>query len=129
MRFVAFAAVIAVSALGCSLVKTGLSSKDLDRSVGSDVTLVGIADSRKGGAALHGDDFYVWLENVASWPETVVMKKVEVKGRLEVDQGLPVFIQHTNDLTPQGIPVPAGTDMRKASMRYVLAQPTWKLLK
>jgi hypothetical protein len=130
MRFVAVAAIL-VSAFvgGCSSTKTKLPPDRLKSLVGTQVVLVGVAESRKGGAAIRGLDFYVWLRDVNSWPENVVTKKVEVRGRLEVDHGLPVFVQNASDpISPQGIPVPEGTDLKKASKRYVLTHPTWKVL-
>lgn len=130
MRLVAVATVAAISILGCSSVKTRQQPNNgLQSLVGTDVVLVGVADSRTGGAALSGDNFYVWLKNVPSWPANLVTKRVEVQGRLEVDHGLPVFVRQKNDPLPkQGISVTEGTDLREASKRYVLTHPTWTLL-
>jgi hypothetical protein len=69
------------------------------------------------------------LKNVDSWPDDVVMRKVEVKGRLEEDHGLPVFIYKLDDpMMPQGIPMPEGTDLKEASRRLVVVDPTWRLI-
>ena len=93
------------------------------------MTLVGVAEPRKGGAALKGQDFCVWLKDVDFWPDAVVMKKVEVKGRLEEDHGLPVFISKPNDpMIPQGIPVSPGSDLKEESRRLILVYPTWRLI-
>jgi len=43
---------------------------------------------------------------------------------LDEDQGLPVFIPDDSDLAVQGIPVPAGTDLEKASHRFLLRDAT-----
>jgi hypothetical protein len=129
MRGLAIVVLSASMLLGCSQRSAKLPSGGIESSVGEQVTLVGVAEPRKGGAALRGDGFYVWLEGIESWPESVVMKRVEVKGRLQVDHGLPVFIQNTNDPLPvQGVPVAEGTDLREASRRFVLLHPKWKRL-
>jgi hypothetical protein len=129
MRFI-FAAVLLVGMLaGCQSARKRSLAPRLEPSIGTQVTLVGVAEPRKGGAALKGEDFYVWLKDVDFWPEAVVMKKVEVKGRLEEDHGLPVFIYKPGDpMIPQGIPVPAGTDLKEESRRLVLVHPTWRLI-
>jgi hypothetical protein len=99
----------------------------LEASLGKTVTLVGIAEARKGGAVLRGDTFYVWLQGVDFWPESLVTKRVEVQGRLSEDQALPVFVHESGDtLVPQGIPVPKGSDLRKESRRLIIEHATWR---
>lgn len=99
----------------------------LEASLGETVTLVGIAEARKGGAVLRGDTFYVWLKGVDFWPESLVKKRVEVRGRLSEDHALPVFVHDPRaTLVPQGVPVPEGTDLRKASRRLIVEHATWR---
>ena len=40
----------------------------IQRLVGQRVTLTGIAENRKIGAALEGDVFYVWMDGLHQWP-------------------------------------------------------------
>lgn len=104
------------------------SRQALTMSLGKQITLIGIAEPRKGNAALRGDGFYVWLRDVAFWPNEVVRKKVAVTGRLEEDHGLPVFINDPNEPLMQGIPVPKGSVLGDASHRFVLVDATWRVI-
>jgi hypothetical protein len=129
MRVIFTAVLLAGLLVGCQSASKKSLAPTLDASIGKQVTLVGIAEPRKGGAALRGEDFYVWLKGVDFWPDTAVMKKVEVKGRLEEDRGLPVFIHKPNNpMTPQGIPVPAGSDLTEESRRLILVHPIWRVI-
>jgi len=101
----------------------------LQGSVGQRITLIGVAEPRKIGAALRGDDFYVWIDGLRDWPTGYVNHTVQVVGVLEVRQDLPVFVQRPGDLPKQGMPVPEGTDIDAASRRYVVRDATWDLLR
>jgi len=129
MRAIFTAALFAGLLVGCQSAPKKSLAPRLDPSIGKQVTLVGVAEPRKGGAVLKGEDFYVWLKDVDFWPDAVVMKKVEAKGRLEEDHGLPVFIAKPNDpMMPQGIPVPASSNLKEESRRLILVNPTWRLI-
>lgn len=89
--------------------------------------------NRKIGAQLIGTNFDLWIDGLSSWPEgyyTAGNKgmKVRVSGILNEDNSLPVFIPQKNEPVVQGIPAPEGTDLQKASHRYVLRDADWELL-
>ena|ERR1051326_4855213 len=123
-----FVILLAAMLAGCESAPKKSLAPALQSRMGTQVTLVGIAEPRKGGAALKGEDFYVWLLGVYSWPEDVAMKRVEVKGRLEEDHGLPVIRSKPGGPIMQGIPVPEGTDLEEASRRLIIVDPTWRLV-
>jgi len=102
-----------------------------DENVGKEVTVVGWAVNRKNGAQLVGDDFEVWIDDLASWPDGYYEGgdrgiKVRVKGILEQDHGLPVFVPKEGEPVVQGIPVEEGTDLDEASLRYVIKNAKWE---
>ena len=95
--------------------------------LGKKVTLLGEAQSRKGGAALLGKDFEIWIDGLDGWPDKMRGKHVVVTGTVIERHDLPVFIPSPTEPAVQGIPVPKGTDLHKASHRYLLKDATWKL--
>jgi hypothetical protein len=97
--------------------------------LGQQVTLEGIAEARKLGAVLRGNDFEVWIDQLQDWPRNYVGQKVRVTGVLEERYDLPVFIQKRGEPIAAGIPVPEGTDLRKASHRYVVRDAKWSLIR
>jgi hypothetical protein len=102
----------------------------LEASVGKSVTLVGIAEARKGGVAVRGPDFYVWLEGISQWPDGVATRKIKVTGELREDHNLPVFVANADDSgVPQGVPLPPGTDLVEASRRLIVRHAAWTLIK
>jgi hypothetical protein len=108
---------------------TSVSSAQL----GKRITIDGWAVNRKIGAQLVGSDFDVWIDDLCLWPEGYYSggdrgKKVRASGILVEDHGLPVFIPKDGEPLVQGIPVPEGTDLKKASHRYLLRDATWELL-
>jgi hypothetical protein len=96
--------------------------------LGKTVTLDGVAESRKLGAALRGDGFEVWLDGLDGWPGNYAGRRVRVTGILEERHDLPVYIQRPGEAPAAGIPVPEGTDLRKASHRYIVRNPKWSLI-
>jgi hypothetical protein len=101
--------------------------------LGKVITVKGWAVNRKNGAALDGEGFCVWIHGLNSWPPGYYKggtrgKKVSVTGRLTEDHGLPVFVQKKGQPWVQGMPVPEGTNLEKASRRFVLKAARWKLL-
>jgi hypothetical protein len=101
----------------------------LQSSIGQHISLVGVAEPRKLGAALRGQDFYVWIDGLQDWPIDYVDHRVQVAGVLEERHDLPVFIQKPGELPVQGIPVPDGTDLHEASRRYVVRDARWSLVR
>ena len=101
--------------------------------LGKQITVEGFAVNRKIGAELVGTDFSLWIEGLSSWPKGYYSggekgKKVKVTGILAEDHGLPVFVPKKGEPPVQGIPVPKGTDLKKASHRYLLKNAKWELL-
>ena len=105
------------------------SSETLAGRIGQPVTLEGIAEARKLGAALRGDGFDVWIDRLSDWPRELVGRKVRVSGVLEERHDLPVYIQKRGEPVAAGIPVPEGTDLQKASRRYVIRDAKWSLIR
>lgn len=123
-------AAIALMFIGCARHHdaVAVTRADLLRSsVGQRVSLVGVAEPRKLGAALRGGDFYVWIDGLHDWPTEYVGQRVEVVGVLEERHDLPVFVQKPDEPPVQGIPVPEGTDLHEASRRYVVKDARWSV--
>lgn len=97
--------------------------------LGQTVTLEGVAETRKLGAALRGKDFDVWIDQLQDWPRSDVGQRVRVTGVLEERYDLPVYIQRRGEPASGGMPVPEGTDLREASRRYIVRDPKWSLIK
>jgi hypothetical protein len=97
--------------------------------IGRRVTVVGIAEQRKIGAVVQGEDFEIWIVGLHDWAEPFSGKQVEVVGILEERHDLPVFVADTPEERGMraGIPVPSGTDLHEASRRFVLRDAKWKL--
>ena len=98
--------------------------------LGKRITVIGWAVDRKNGAALHGEKFTLWMQGMQRWPSGLYKggdrgQKLRVTGVLIEDHGLPVFIQKKGEPIVQGMPVPEGTDLKKASHRYLLKDATW----
>ncbi len=101
--------------------------------LGQRVTLEGKAVNAKLGAELQGDDFSIWLAGVDAWPDGFYTggddgKAVRVTGTVIEAFDLPVFVPSPDEPLIQGIPVPEGTDLKQASHRYLLKDPTWELV-
>ena len=118
----AFAILLAVSSAGSA------NPPNLRDRLGQQVTLEGVAETRKLGAALRGDGFVVWIDRLEHWPAEALGKKVRVAGILEERHDLPVYVQKSADPPAAGIPVPEGTDLREASRRYIVREAKWSLI-
>jgi len=121
-RFALFVAIL-LSFSGCA------SQSGMHAQLGQQVTLEGIAESRKLGAALRGNDFDVWIDQLQDWPRQYVGQRVRVTGVLDERHDLPVFIQKPGEPVAGGIPVPEGTDLHAASRRYIVRNAKWSLIK
>ena len=117
---------IAALVLSLAVSFTGSAiAQNLHGRLGQPVTLEGVAEARKLGAALRGDGFEVWIDGMQAWPAAAAGRKVRVTGVLEERYDLPVYIQKTGEPPAAGIPVPEGTDLRQASRRYVVREAKW----
>jgi hypothetical protein len=101
--------------------------------LGRRITVRGWAVNRKGGAALEGAGFTLWMADLDSWPDEVCVggergKRLRVTGMLAEDHGLPVFIPRTGEPIRAGIPVSEGTDLEAASHRFLLQEAEWEIL-
>jgi hypothetical protein len=90
--------------------------------------LDGVAENRKLGAGLRGDGFDVWIDGLEGWPGSHAGRRVRVTGILEERHDLPVHVQKPGEPVSAGIPVPDGTDLRKASHRYIVRNAKWSLI-
>jgi hypothetical protein len=103
-------------------------SKDIFAAqLGKEVTLVGEAQSLKEGQRLVGKDFVIWIDGLKHWPDEVVGKQVSVTGVVIERYDLPVYIRRPGEPALPLREVPAGTDLHKASHRYLLKAAKWKL--
>ena len=99
--------------------------------LGKSITLEGKALNAKMGALLKGDDFSIWINELAEWPQGYYRggdegKRVKVRGIVIEKYDLPVFIPKKGDLPRAGMPVPEGTDLKEASRRYLLENAEWE---
>lgn len=105
----------------------------LKDSLGKIITLTGIAANTKLGALLiMNDSTSIWIDGKESWPRGYSLgggngKTLEVTGFVIEKYDLPVFISKEDESTRSGIPVPEGTDLKKASHRYLLKNAKWKI--
>jgi hypothetical protein len=100
--------------------------------IGKRITVKGKTVNLKGGAALILENgTQIWMDDMESWPLGYFIneqdtKIVKVSGILIERNDLPVFIYKDNDsLIQQGIPMPEGTDLNKASHRFVFEKYEW----
>jgi hypothetical protein len=96
-----------------------IDANTLSVSIGKWVRIEGISQSLKNGATIAGHDYRVWIEELDLWPRNIEDQKVQAVGILDERYDLPVFISDPN-LLIQGIIVPEGTDLHKASHRFVI---------
>lgn len=102
---------------------TELTEQDLGRTI----TVEGIAENRKDGAVLRGGNFELWLPQLTGWPQRGT-GRVRATGRLAEDHGRPVFVRRPDEPIVQGVEVPEGTDLKKASRRWILLDARWQWL-
>jgi len=94
--------------------------------VGKTITVEGTAENRKDGAVLRGEHFELWMSDLTGWPDDA--KRIRATGVLAEDHGRPVFVRRPDEPIVQGVEVPEGTDLQKASRRWVLKDARWKRL-
>ena len=95
------------------------------------VQLSGVAYNVKLGAliAIENDSNVVWMDGLSHWPKGFYGQNIRVAGILIEKYDLPVFISTGKLTDPSGIPVPEGSDLKKASKRYLLKDIEWELIK
>ena len=101
---------------------------DLPALLGQTITVEGEAQNWKVGPAINTGTYLYWIDLLGEWPETLQGRRLRVTGTLIERHDLPVFIPRDDELPIAGIPVPEGTDLHKASHRYLLTHATWSLL-
>jgi tetratricopeptide (TPR) repeat protein len=106
---------------------------DWSKRLGQNITLEGNALNAKLGALLEGKGNHIWIDGIDGWPSGYYRgegqaKRVRVTGTVIERHDLPVFISKKGDLPRAGIPVPEGTDLYKASRRFLLKDAKWTSL-
>lgn len=123
---------ISILVLGCGRSEEVVDDSSEDKEEETNlkvISITGMAEKRKMGAAIRGENQYVWIENLRFWPDDVVGKLITATGKVSEVHDLPVFIKDTSEdgLMRQGIPVPRGTNLREASKRLVMTEAKWEL--
>lgn len=126
-------ATLALALTACTLRPDARAVSDADAPeslIGQRVAVTGVAENWKLGPKVTEGNLSLWVD-ARHWPADVSGKRVEVVGVLEQRADLPAFREedHATGELPQGIPVPEGSDIRKASLRYVLAKPSWRVIR
>ena len=71
----------------------------------------------------------LWLDGMDGWPDELDGNApVQLTGRLTKVVDLPVFRYEVGQAFKEGLPVPEGYSLEKAATRYVLMEPTWKII-
>lgn len=104
--------------------------KDWSIHLGQQITVEGMAINQKVGAALWGTGEAVFIDGIDSWPDGFYLggergKRLRVTGTVIERHDLPVFIPRKGALPLAGIPVPEGTDLHRASLRFLLQNAKW----
>lgn len=116
----------------CALINSnGINDSKLEDWMGKKITLKGRAvNFHEGAAIVVNDATIIWIDDLSSWPMGYYegendSKTVKVTGVLIEKYDRPVFIYKEGQPARSGIPVPEGTDLRKASHRYLLKNSKW----
>ncbi|HEY3451272.1 MAG TPA: hypothetical protein VGK67_33245 [Myxococcales bacterium] len=101
--------------------------------LGKTVVVEGKALDAKSGALLAGERGEISIDGVDSWPSGFYQGlqngvRLRVTGTVIERSDLPVFVEKPGEPRRAGIPVPEGTDLKKAGRRYLLADATWTRL-
>lgn len=92
---------------------------------GQTITIEGTAENSKLGASVRSESGQVWIDGLAEWPAGIVGQNVRATGTVVECHDLPVFIRREGEPLRSGIPVPAGTDLKQASLRHLLTGAIW----
>lgn len=102
--------------------------------LGKVVVVEGKALDAKSGALLEGGGRgEVFIDGLDSWPSGFYRGlqdgvRVRVTGTVVERSDLPVFVEKPGEPRRSGIPVPEGTDTKKAAQRFLLSEATWTKL-
>ena len=96
--------------------------------LGKELTGEGVAYDVKLGAMLELPDAVLWVDGIDAWPAGFNGKKVRATGVLIVKGDLPLFVRKPDEPVRSGIEVPPGTDLEKASRRYLLSKAKYSKL-
>lgn len=119
------------------------SAQNLKNFLGKRITLIGQTGDAKLGALLHINKCgIIFIADFDSWPKGYFywdkngkekFKTVKITGVLIERNDLPIQEYPDSDstsfLVKQAIQVPKGTDLKKASHRFLLKNVSWKVLK
>lgn len=90
--------------------------------LGRKISLEGTALESKEGPVLSQGDRQIWIETAGGWPSG---RRVRVSGVVTERYDRPVFVEKAGEPVKAGVPVSEGTDLKKASHRFVIANATW----
>ena len=108
---------------------------DWSKRIGTKVVVTGKAVNHKIGAYLLTNKGGIYIDLPEThWPNELYFggdngETVTVTGTVVERNDLPVFIPNPNEPQIQGIPVSEGTDLEKASKRFVLESVEWNKTK
>jgi hypothetical protein len=118
-----------------SIIIENLKEANLKTLVGKKTTIIGKTVNVKGGAILLvGNEIDIWMDEMDSWPDgyynsETEAKTIKVTGILIERNDLPIYIHNEkNSIYQQGIPMPKGTNLKKANHRYLLKNYKWIVL-
>ena len=107
-------------------------SSSWESQLGQRVTVEGIPVNAKLGPFLLTSDGRIWIDGLEAWPREYRGVKdgtrLRVSGTVIRRSDLPVFIEEPGDLSSAGMPMPKGTDLKKAAIRYLLQEATWEVI-
>jgi hypothetical protein len=134
LRVIVLVLAALVSLAGCKESNRESKPNSLAKdNIGKPISIEGRCENRKGGACVVDEaGAVVWVDGLNQWAEGLNAsgdqgKKVKVTGVLAEDNALPVYIPEDKYDLRQGIPMPKGTDLAKASHRYLLKNVQWSL--
>ena len=107
--------------------------KDWSLHLGNLVSIEGMAIDQKIGATLTGEGETIFIDGIDAWPAGFYLggdrgKRVRVTGVVIERHDLPVVISKIGDPPRAGLAVPEGTDLHKASRRYLIRNAIWVLV-
>lgn len=122
---------------GCSqqsMNKNMNHSSSWESQLGQRVMVEGIAANAKVGPCLLTSDgkILIWIDGLEDWPRGFNRggrdgTRLRVSGTVIRRSDLPVFIEHEGPQSA-GMPMPKGTDLEKAAIRYLLQEATWEVI-
>lgn len=109
-----------------AIVISNYTEINLKKYVGKKVTITGKSTNEKIGATVTlSNGKRIYIEDFNRWPKNYYLgenqsKTVKITGILIERNDLPVFIANDDGLAQQGMSVPKGTDLKKATHRFLL---------